>query len=289
MPREERFPRTLCQKVAAALLVPVAVLGIGVSLQGCVTAGGGGSTPPAPPGTGATSCNPVQNLPGAQLALTMAYAANTSGGLSGQDTAKIQSVANARATCLLGATQKDWSVVWGPVVTVRQNPVNPPPFSCQSYAVPVAERGLYIPAATMFVAQNGSQYYVGIAGTNQKSAFAWCDEDFTVTLTTWPFGNPPSDAQIAQGTLDGLNVLLAMQDLTKPAGQQSLQDYLTTQASSGPIQVSVAGHSLGGAQSPVVGLWLKEVQSQWDRTGSSTVNVYAFAGATPGMPDSPTT
>ena len=286
MNKEGFLSRTLCRKAVPSLLVAVTALGAGLSLQGCATAGGG-KAPSPPPVLGATSCAPVQDTSGAQLALTMAFAADTSGGLTGQDTAKIQSVTKKRANCLLSsAGQSSWQVVWGPVVAVRQNPLNPPSGSCQSWAIPQNARGLYIPAATMFVARNGSssQYYVGIAGTNQKSAFAWCDEDFTVTLTSWPFGDPPPPpvAQVAQGTLDGLNVLLAMQDLTQPADQQSLQGFLTKAASGGAIQISVAGHSLGGAQAPVVGLWLKDVQSQWDSTRNSTVNVYSFAGATPG-------
>lgn len=281
--KEGFISRPLCRKVAMALLGPLVAIGAGVSLQGCATAGGGQAPAPAAPKiAGADSCAAAKNLPGAQVALTMAFAADSSGGLNGQDTAKLQSTAKTRAECLLGLAQPDWNVVWGPVITVRQNPQNPPDGSCQAYAVPAAVRGQYIPANTMFVAQKGSEYFVGIAGTNQKSAFAWCDEDFTVTLTQWPYGNPPSNAQITQGTLDGLNILLAMKDLTQPADQQSLSAFLAKAASNGAIQISVAGHSLGGAQSPVVGLWLKETQSQWDRSGRSTVNVYAFAGATPG-------
>jgi len=282
MNKEGFLSRTLCRKAVPSLLVAVAALGAGLSLQGCATAGGG-KAPSAPPVLGAASCSPVQDLSGSQLALTMAFAADTSGGLTGQDTAQIQSVTKKRADCLLEMQAHwNWKVVWGPVVTVKQNPVNPPPTSCQYYAVPAAARGQYIPAATMFVAQKGTQYYVGIAGTNQKSAFAWCDEDFNETLTAWPFGSPPSNAKIAQGTLDGLNLLLGMQDSTQPAGQRSLFEFLRKAASNGAIQVSVAGHSLGGAQAPVLGLWMKEVQSQWDIANFSKVSIYSFAGATPG-------
>lgn len=290
------------RRIATVLLLPVAAIGVGVSFQACTTGGGKARTQPpstapdtryemeeakppeAPAPAAASSCPQVPNLSAAQLALVMAFAANTSGGLNGQDTAKLQTVTKARVQCLLDAAQPGWTVVWGPVVVVRQNPVNPPAGSCQATAVPPEQRGKYIPANTMFVAQKGSsEYFVGIAGTNQKSAFAWCDEDFTVTLTAWPFGSPPSGAQIVQGTLDGLNILIAMKDLTQPASQQqTLSGFFQKAASSSTIQISVAGHSLGGALAPVAAAWLNETRSTWDSTGVSSIATYAFAGATPG-------
>ncbi len=221
-----------------------------------------------------------------QRALVMAYAANTSGGMMGQDTKTMQIVAMERANCLIQDNDPDWTIVWGPVVVVKQNPANPSIFSCQYYAVPKDMRGKYIPTNTMFVAQNTktpSELFVGIAGTNKSSAFAWCDEDFKLKpLSDWQSGSD-AQGQIMKGTRDGLTILQNMKDLTRSADEQLLEDFLQQAAKSGPLQITVSGHSLGGALAPVTGLWLDDEKSNWGSNGSSsTVSIYAFAGATPG-------
>jgi len=49
-----------------------------------------------------------------------------------------------------------------------------------------------------------------------------------------------------------------------------------------PIAITVSGHSLGGALSPTLALWLLDTQSEWDPHGRATIDVYAYAGPTPG-------
>src|SRR5262249_55613352 len=57
-------------------------------------------------------------------------------------------------------------------------------------------------------------------------------------------------------------------------------------AAKAPLDVTVAGHSKGGALAPTVALWLREAlefpDECWDKTKQARVSCYAFAGPTPG-------
>lgn len=262
-------------------LIAVAVVGGAMVVQGCASGGGGGQpAPTVAAAAGSTSCgNPVSVSTEVQRALVMAYAANGSAGIcnSSSDASAVAQVAAARAKCLLDKESKGWKIVWGPVVQLEQNTPSP---ACPM-PIPTADDDQWLAANTMFVAQNGAgEYLVAIAGTDPVSLYDWCDEDFTVSEhVAWTYGSAPTDAWITQGTHDGLQALAAMSD---PA-HGSLVDFLKSEVQSpGSIHLTVTGHSLGGALAPVAALWLKDGQKNWDPSGQSTVDVYAFAGATPG-------
>ena len=72
-------------------------------------------------------------------------------------------------------------------------------------------------------------------------------------------------------------------------GRLDLLTFLRTQAdaSQEPLEVTVTGHSKGGALAPTVALWLKEATLEsgeecWDKRQKARVRFYAFAGPTPG-------
>jgi hypothetical protein len=161
-----------------------------------------------------------------------------------------------------------WKLVWGPGVF---------------QVVPDA-----IAANTMFVAEHEGtgELFVSIAGTNPFSAYAWFVEDFQVGETrAWSHGEAPDGAALSMGTLKGL---LALQGMVPPPGlpgaNVSLEGFLGERfAAKGPqVELTVGGHSLGGALSPTLGLWLLDAQGQWDPHDRASISVYAYAGPTPG-------
>jgi hypothetical protein len=148
-----------------------------------------------------------------------------------------------------------------------------------------------IPANTMFVAEHKKtgELFVSIAGTNPFSAYAWFVEDFQVGNTvSWEYGDAPQGVALSQGTLKGL---LALQGMVPTAGipgeNVSFADFMVDRFSSegDPVEVTVSGHSLGGALSPTLGLWLLDTQKEWDHHTRALISVYAYAGPTPGNSD----
>jgi hypothetical protein len=168
-----------------------------------------------------------------------------------------------------------WKIVWGPVVLTQQvdsaNSVN-----------------------LMYVVQSDdhpSQFVIAIAGTNFSAMIDSVVEDCFVSLQVpWIYN---ADAQ-AQGAKIGLGTaigLFNLQNLTPdaklPGGGQTLGLFLAgLDLLSGlvgqKVQVTVAGHSLGGALASVVALWLADTQSQWDPGANATVAAHTFAGPTAG-------
>jgi Lipase (class 3) len=80
-----------------------------------------------------------------------------------------------------------------------------------------------------------------------------------------------------------------LQPKTQPNGKLDLLTFLRAQSenTSQPLEVTVTGHSKGGALAPVVALWLKEALASdqaecWDEKRNAHVRCYAFAGPTPG-------
>jgi len=179
----------------------------------------------------------------------------------------------------LSETLGEWKLVWGPC-TYR-----------------VTRNG--IPDNTMFVAESPdrSELVVSIAGTNPLSLYGWLVEDFDVrTLYRWPHGAPPKEAMITEGTLRGLRALQQMVVLDHarggapfPGANTSLQVFLRqwvadrrAESPDADLSVTVTGHSLGGALSPVVALWLADTIGEWDPAEKVAVSCWAYAGPTPG-------
>lgn len=158
-----------------------------------------------------------------------------------------------------------WEIVWGPVVG--------------SYGIDVKRQ---VASNTLYVAKNSiGQYVIATAGTNPISLYGWCIEDFDVKTTVlWPGQTDSPDApRISTGTSTGLNHLLSME-----WQGQGLMDFLvsTFTTVSSQTTLSVTGHSLGGALSSVLALYLLENQSDWNPSKTIIVTAEPTAGATPG-------
>lgn len=179
-----------------------------------------------------------------------------------------------------------WDLVWGPVV-FQHTPLPDEPKIFDS----VADNTMFIASRT---AGNITTYVVAIAGTNPISWYGWFIEDFDVHNTvawsdvlTGNFnGQVSSDGstpRISQGTAAGINALLGMSD----PKQGTLMHYLAQVVTQGnsSIEVAVSGHSLGGALSATLALYIAEKQqgsNSWDPNRRAVVTALPSAGATPG-------
>jgi hypothetical protein len=167
-----------------------------------------------------------------------------------------------------------WTVVWGPAVFQAPGSIR-------------ADNVMYVAQGGPDTATNG-QLVVAIAGTDPYSAFDWLIEDGLVSkVVPWLTGSPPSgsDPRISFSTFSGLTFLQTLRAGPRQPGVGTLlQDLLTTGLPGSPL-ITVTGHSLGGALSPAVALWLSNIQGQWDPTGRSQLACLASAGPTPGNGD----
>ncbi len=173
------------------------------------------------------------------------------------------------------AAGTQWDCIWGPYVWTN-NP-NTNKIICDN---------------TVALFYNSSQklFVVGIAGTNSNSMYDWMTEDFDVS-TTQPWNtvsavtNAPATAVLSTGTYNGINNLLNnIKDNNGYNVVTALQNYLTTLgASAGAQTLAVCGHSLGGALTPVMALYLFENASTWNSNSLvNAVAAYPTAGPTPG-------
>ena len=140
-----------------------------------------------------------------------------------------------------------WDIVWGPCV--------------------VAPSTFYYPTNAMYVAQSASDpanYVIAVAGTNPYSVFDWMIEDALVhAQLPWLF-DETGGAAISLGTGIGLAILLNMiPTVDRPGAGKTLRQFLFDIEDKNII-LTTAGHSLGGALAPALGLWLMDIQRLWD-------------------------
>ncbi len=172
-------------------------------------------------------------------------------------------------TTIQGYIGSDWVPVWGPVVWAneRDNTTAHADNTMGAY---------YSPSLKLFI--------IAIAGTNPNSPYGWIDEDFDVATTvTWESITGVSGGSVSQGTATGLNILLTMEDPNNSNVTllNALKNYISTNSITS-AELAVAGHSLGGALSPTLALYLSDMRSSWDPSGVVSLSTYPTAGPTPG-------
>jgi hypothetical protein len=166
----------------------------------------------------------------------------------------------------------EWQVVWG--VGVFQSQLT----AKTSYQ---ADNVMFV-AKGSFVGETTPQYIISIAGS--LTIYDYIIEDFWVNETvSWAdvledstFDPAP---MISKGTEVGLKNLLNMD----PGDLQLLEFLKTiTNAPGEKVDIIVAGHSLGGALSSTLALYLADTQSQWDTKKKTVLSVVPSAGPTAG-------
>ncbi|MFA6060252.1 MAG: hypothetical protein WC756_18775 [Taibaiella sp.] len=203
--------------------------------------------------------------------------------LSALQTLTTTIVTNALADTIIQGCIGNWQLVWGPIV-FSNNP---------NAATVVADNTMMLLYNPSPDGQTQDQFVIAIAGTNAVSMYGWFQEDFGVnTLVQWEsivnkdvnklFFTP----SIAAGTNKGLQALLTMQDSSGSTMLQALNTYVQTNSITN-ASVAVAGHSLGGALSPVMAMYMQDTQSTWNTVSGSitTITTWPTAGPTPGNAD----
>jgi len=163
----------------------------------------------------------------------------------------------------------DWKAIWGPIVYAND------PTSNSVHADNTM--GMYYNASENTIV-------ISIAGTNVNSPYGWIVEDFSVNKTkSWELiTGVPNSGNISLGTYTGLEILLNMKDHKDDSIVDALQNFLTSNPNLSNVQVAVAGHSLGGALSPTLALYLLDKKNNWDPNGETSLGAFPTAGPTPG-------
>lgn len=186
-------------------------------------------------------------------------------------------VTNALSDTIIQGCIGTWDLVWGPVVFSNN---------------PNAEKVVADNTMLLLYSSDLNLFTVAIAGTNAVSMYGWFQEDFGVnSLVQWEsivnkdvnkFLFTPS---IAAGTSLGLQNLLAMTS-NNATMLEALNTYIGTNSITGAT-VAVAGHSLGGALSPVMAMYMQDTLSTWNTVSGSITQIQAWptAGPTPGNAD----
>ncbi|PTL76540.1 hypothetical protein [Vitiosangium sp. GDMCC 1.1324] len=207
-----------------------------------------------------------------QTVFNLSILSNAANSVTGQTATQLQALLSQRINA---AFQKDvgdigpWEIVWGPAV-----------FEYNDSGT--VDNALYVARNTAI-----DYYVVGVAATNGTSHYDIYTLDLNVKKTVafpsgiTPTGCPPpsgsSAGNVSLGTALGITNLLQLTDSSQ-AGSPNLQTFLAGAASSGATLV-FTGHSLGGALSPALALWLypQPTASPW-----KAVYVLPTAGPSPG-------
>jgi len=174
----------------------------------------------------------------------------------------------------------NWNLAWGPAIF--ENTTHE--FAANAVFVAQCDAVAFPGGPVMPV------YAVAIAGTNPSSLYDWIDEDLAVSqVVNWTTYDPahfkPAPYQdnlpfISEGTALGVSNILSLKaPATAAAPGTSLKEFLENVKPGPDTAVIFCGHSLAGALSPTVALYLKQ-QKSLDAFGLTLI--YPTAGPTPG-------
>lgn len=209
-----------------------------------------------------------------QKMLSLAYISYFGFDLIGSDTENAQHIEGDINKALKSwpAVKKQWQLVWGPGV--------------------FAFDGAIFDDNLMYVVRNiqdPTQYVVAIRGTNPVSLSDWLVEDFDViSMVKWPYAKPEGKLtpKISKSTHIGITHL---QEMVAPegvpgAGTTILEFFQQSISAKDKASICFTGHSLGGALSPTMALWIKDIQDE-QLPGDVSVSTVAFAGPSAGNKD----
>ncbi|MER7451353.1 hypothetical protein ABTW96_13825 [Nocardia beijingensis] len=175
------------------------------------------------------------------------------GDLEGMLSQKIQQYLDTNQEVIGG-----WEIVWGPGVAL---------FDTDLYAV----NAMYMVRST----EDRSRYVIAMAGSTDALVFDWLVEDSFILQKPW-FAN--NAAMHTIGTAIGVKTLLGIRPSgPRPGAGHSLPEFLSA-LDDKAIDLTVTGHSLGGALSITLALFLRDTQWLWDNSEKAKISVLSTAG-----------
>ncbi|MEU6827206.1 hypothetical protein ABZ894_01010 [Nocardia beijingensis] len=175
------------------------------------------------------------------------------GDLEGMLSQKIQQYLDTNREVIGG-----WEIVWGPGVAL---------FDTDLYAV----NAMYMVRST----EDPSRYVIAMAGSTDALVFDWLVEDSFILQKPW-FAN--NAAMHTIGTAIGVKTLLGIRPSgPRPGAGHSLPEFLSALGDKA-IDLTVTGHSLGGALSITLALFLRDTQWLWDNSEKAKISVLSTAG-----------
>lgn len=170
-----------------------------------------------------------------------------------------------------GLLDQEWEPVWGPVA-----------YSTNMEASEVHADN----TMAMYYHKTQNLLVIAIAGTNVNSPYGWFVEDFAVhTILSWNNITGKGAGKIAKGTSLGLDILVnKMHDIySEGFNNPRLIDVLSAYLRQNPtIEIAVTGHSLGGALSSALALYLSDTRVEWNADVATKISTYPSAGPTIG-------
>ncbi|MGW5138544.1 lipase family protein [Nocardia beijingensis] len=175
------------------------------------------------------------------------------GDLEGMLSQKIQQYLDTNQEVIGG-----WEIVWGPGVAL---------FDTDLYVV----NAMYMVRST----EDRSRYVIAMAGSTDALVFDWLVEDSFILQKPW-FAN--NAAMHTIGTAIGVKTLLGIRPSgPRPGAGHSLPEFLSA-LDDKAIDLTVTGHSLGGALSITLALFLRDTQWLWDNSEKAKISVLSTAG-----------
>jgi len=166
----------------------------------------------------------------------------------------------------------NWEIAWGPGVYTAMSGTTP-------------DNVIYLARD-----KTTNRYFLSVAGTNAYSIIDWIEDFDTGGTSQWPY-IIGTDVQVANGSLNALNILTALTGQACVNGISTgapvlLSTYLQqTLGAAAPASFALitGGHSLGGALAPLLALWLNDTKAVWDPNKAvSGIACWPCAGPTAG-------
>ena len=158
-----------------------------------------------------------------------------------------------------------WEIVWGPVVY-------------QSTFSQLADNAMYVVRRR---SPKRTEYCIAIAAVNSKSLYDWFVEDLNI-ITQVPWWETNHRTETRPKIAKGIDI--AFTHLIKMRSGTTLEEFLTEEIGRNS-QITVAGHSFGGAVAPAIALWLQEQQGVWNPKRDCEIRCLMSGAPSPGNAD----